>query len=75
MNKPLRCPLLPACSFIDMLHPTTMKSIARQLGVTVSTVSRALQDHPRIGLRTRERVQELAGQLGYVPNSMAINLK
>ena len=52
-----------------------MKSIARQLGVTVSTVSRALQDHPRIGLRTRERVQELAGQLGYVPNSMAINLK
>ena len=58
-----------------MLNPTTMKSIAQQLGVTVSTVSRALQDHPRIGLRTRERVHELAGQLGYVPNPTAINLK
>lgn len=58
-----------------MLHPATMKSIAQQLGVTVSTVSRALQDHPRIGLRTRERVHELAEQWGYVPNSTAINLK
>ena len=58
-----------------MLNPTTMKSIAQQLGVTVSTVSRALQNHPRIGLRTRERVHELAEQRGYVPNSTAINLK
>lgn len=58
-----------------MLNTTTMKSIAQQLGVTVSTVSRALQDHPRIGLRTRERVHELAEQSGYVPNSTAINLK
>lgn len=52
-----------------------MKTIAHQLGVTVSTVSRALQNHPRIGLRTRERVHELAEQWGYVPNSTAINLK
>ena len=52
-----------------------MKSIAHQLGVTVSTVSRALQNHPRIGLRTRERVHELAEQWGYVPNPTAINLK
>jgi DNA-binding LacI/PurR family transcriptional regulator len=58
-----------------MVNPTTMKEIARQLGVTVSTVSRALQNHPSIGLRTRERIHELANQLGYVPNSTAINLK
>ncbi|UFH53466.1 LacI family DNA-binding transcriptional regulator [Spirosoma sp. KNUC1025] len=58
-----------------MPNSTTMKEIARQLGVTVSTVSRALQNHPRIGLRTRERVHELARQLDFVPNSTAINLK
>ncbi|KAA9349838.1 LacI family DNA-binding transcriptional regulator [Larkinella humicola] len=58
-----------------MVHATTMKEIARQLGVTVSTVSRALQNHPSIGLRTRERVHELAKQLDYVPNPTAINLK
>ena len=52
-----------------------MKTIAHQLGVTVSTVSRALQNHPRIGLRTRERVHELAEQWGYIPNPTAINLK
>jgi DNA-binding LacI/PurR family transcriptional regulator len=53
----------------------TMKEIAKRLGVSVTTVSRALQNHPRIGLRTRERVQELARSLGYVPNSTAIFLK
>lgn len=58
-----------------MLHPATMKTIAHQLGVTVSTVSRALQNHPRIGLRTRERVHELAEQWGYIPNPTAVNLK
>ncbi|GAB3257104.1 LacI family DNA-binding transcriptional regulator [Larkinella harenae] len=58
-----------------MVTPTTMKEIARQLGVTVSTVSRALQNHPSIGLRTRERVHELAKRLDYVPNPTAINLK
>ena len=58
-----------------MATPTTMKEIAKQLGVTVSTVSRALQNHPSIGLRTRERVHELAKQLDYFPNPTAINLK
>jgi DNA-binding LacI/PurR family transcriptional regulator len=53
----------------------TMKEIARRLGISVTTVSRALQNHPRIGLRTRERVQALAQQLGFVPNSTAIFLK
>lgn len=58
-----------------MSTPTTMKEMARRLNVTVSTVSRALQNHPRIGLRTREKVQALARQLDYVPNSTAVHLK
>jgi DNA-binding LacI/PurR family transcriptional regulator len=53
----------------------TIKEIARQLNVSVSTVSRALQDHPRIGLRTKMRVQQLAKELNYEPNQQAIFFK
>src|SRR6201996_6708530 len=53
----------------------TIKEIARQLNVSVSTVSRALHDHPGIGLRTRMRVQQLAQELAYEPNQTAIFFK
>jgi len=53
----------------------TIKEIARRLNVSVSTVSRALSDNPRIGLRTRMRVQELAKELNYEPNPKAIFFK
>jgi DNA-binding LacI/PurR family transcriptional regulator len=53
----------------------TIKEIARKLNVSASTVSRALHDHPRIGLTTRERVKKLAKELGYEPNSQAIFFK
>lgn len=53
----------------------TVKEIARRLNVSVSTVSRALSDHPRIGLRTKTRVQELARELNYEPNAKAIFFK
>ncbi|REA58491.1 LacI family transcriptional regulator [Dyadobacter luteus] len=53
----------------------TMKKIAKELGVSVSTVSRALQNHPRIGAQTTEKVQKLARELHYEPNSRAINFK
>lgn len=53
----------------------TIKEIAKQLNVSVSTVSRALHDHPGIGLRTRMRVQKLAQELNYEPNQAAIFFK
>lgn len=53
----------------------TIKEIAKQLKVSVSTVSRALHDHPSIGLRTRMRVQQLARDLNYEPNQSAIFFK
>ena len=53
----------------------TIKEIAKQLGVSVSTVSRALSNHPRIGLSTRMKVQKLAKELNYEPNSQAIFFK
>lgn len=53
----------------------TIKEIAKKLKVSVSTVSRALSNHPRIGLSTRERVQQLAKEMNYEPNAKAIFFK
>lgn len=53
----------------------TIKEIAKQLNISVSTVSRALHDHPSIGLRTKMRVQQLAAELHYEPNQAAISFK
>ena len=56
-------------------HQTTIKEIAQALSVSISTVSRALQGDPRIGLRTKQRVNDLAKSLHYTPNPAAILLK
>jgi LacI family transcriptional regulator len=55
--------------------PATIKEIAKQLNVSVSTVSRALHNHPSIGLRTKAQVQKLALELNYEPNQAAISFK
>jgi DNA-binding LacI/PurR family transcriptional regulator len=52
----------------------TSVEIARELGVSQSTVSRALSDDPRIAQATRERVQTLARDWGYTPNAIARSL-
>lgn len=56
-------------------HQTTIKEIAQALNVAISTVSRALQNDPRIGLRTKNRVQDLAKSMHYTPNPAALLLK
>lgn len=48
--------------------------IAQKAGVSPSTVSRALEDHPRIGATTRKRIQELAREMNYVPSTVAKSL-
>ncbi|MBD2703137.1 LacI family DNA-binding transcriptional regulator [Spirosoma sp. BT702] len=55
-------------------HLTTIIDIARQLGISKSTVSRALTDHPNVNAKTRQRVLELAEQLDYQRNQLAISL-
>jgi DNA-binding LacI/PurR family transcriptional regulator len=54
---------------------TTLKEIARRLNFSVSTVSRALHNHPSIGLRTTAQVQKLAKELNYEPNQTALFFK
>jgi LacI family transcriptional regulator len=46
----------------------TIKDIAKMLSVSVSTVSRALADHPDISTETKVRVKELAASFNYLPN-------
>ncbi|MCT4615181.1 MAG: LacI family transcriptional regulator [Marinifilaceae bacterium] len=53
----------------------TIKDIAKELKISVSTVSRALKNSPEISLQTRETVQKLAKKLNYQPNPLAVALK
>ena len=53
----------------------TIKELARQAGVSHSTVSRALNNHPAIARETVERIQQLARELNYVPSHSARSLK
>ena len=55
--------------------PVTIKEIAKRLNVSISTISRALHDHPSIGLGMRQQVQKLARELKYEPNQAAISFK
>jgi LacI family transcriptional regulator len=60
---------------MDSKRMVTQKRIAAQLGLSASTVSRALADDPRIGEPTRKRVAEVASQLGYQPNLLAAGIR
>lgn len=53
----------------------TIHDIARELKISASTVSRALNDNPRISLKTKERIKAVADSLGYRPNTLASNLR
>lgn len=50
---------------------TTLKEIAEQLNLSISTVSRALNNHPDISIDTKEKVKKLANELNYSPNLFA----
>lgn len=53
----------------------TIHDIARELKISASTVSRALNDNPRISLKTKEKIKAVADSLGYRPNTLASNLR
>ncbi|WP_308991457.1 LacI family DNA-binding transcriptional regulator [Mariniflexile litorale] len=50
---------------------TTLKKLAKELNLSTSTISRALNDHHDISHATKERVKKLAADLNYVPNIFA----
>ncbi len=53
----------------------TIKDLARRLGISASTVSRALRGSTEINEKTRALVQDLARELKYSPNPIALSLK
>lgn len=53
----------------------TLKELAKQLNVSVSTVSKALNGSPEISEATAKRIKELAKHLNYQPNKIALSLK
>ncbi len=55
---------------MKQIQTVRMAEIAQSLGVTASTVSRALRDDPRIGAETRQRVKQAAEKHGYRPNPL-----
>lgn len=54
---------------------TTIKDIARECGVAVSTVSRAINNHPDINQETKRRILDMIEKTGFIPNNSARNLK
>ena len=53
----------------------TIKDLAKALGISPSTVSRALNNHPDISPETKKEVNDLAKKLNYEPNVVAQNLR
>ena len=52
----------------------TIHDLARAAGVSVSTVSKALNDNGRMAEETRARVKRIAGEIGFRPNALARGL-
>lgn len=53
----------------------TLKEIATTLGISITTVSKALKNYPDVSAKTKQAVIELAHNLHYTPNSFAVNLR
>ena len=60
---------------MEKTAPLTMKDIAREFGVSVATVSRALKDSPRISEERRKAIQAYAREHNFYPNALGEALR
>lgn len=58
-----------------MNKPATIKDIARQLNISISTVSRAMRNAPDVNADTKRAVMALSEELNYQPNKLALSLR
>lgn len=58
-----------------MKQKITIKTIAKELGVSTSTVSKALRDSHEISVETKERIKAYADYYNYKPNNLALQLR
>lgn len=81
--KAVNMNLIPNCSknCIFMIHsrfmstPITLKELSKLLDVSISTISKALNDSHEISESTKQRIQEMAKLHNYQPNKLAVSLK
>ena len=57
------------------MKETTLKEIAEALGISITTVSKALKNYSDVSAKTKNAVLALAEELNYTPNSFAVNLR
>lgn len=57
------------------MQQSTLKKLSEVLGISISTVSRALKNHPDISVATKTKVKELAKAMEYEPNAYAVQLR
>lgn len=57
------------------MKDATLKQIALQLGISITTVSKALKNYSDVSPKTKKAVVDLATELNYTPNSFAVNLR
>ena len=57
------------------MQKLTLKKIAQELEVSISTVSKALRDSPEISDDTRQKIKAFAELYNYKPNNIALSLK
>lgn len=57
------------------MKDATLKQIALQLGISITTVSKALKNYTDVSEKTKKAVIDLATELNYTPNSFAVNLR
>ena len=58
-----------------MKQKITIKTIAKELGVSTSTVSKALRDSHEISIETKEKIKAYADFYNYKPNNLALQLR
>jgi len=57
------------------MKPITLKDIAQELNISVTTVSKALKGYSDVSKATRNAVLNLTEKMNYIPNSVAVNLR
>jgi DNA-binding LacI/PurR family transcriptional regulator len=73
-NKPSNTGIVPTEANKGASVDLTIDDVARFAGVSVSTVSRILNDKPDVALETRQRVKQIIAELGYAPHTLARRL-
>ncbi len=58
-----------------MMKRATLKTVAQELGLSVTTVSRALKNGPEVRPETIARVKEVANSVGYIPHQSGLSLR